>query len=96
MTVSLMTIGKHKGRPLREVVADHNYCRWLMAQSWLATTHPDLCQALRAEIMKLAPPEILAPAARRAGHSIASEIVDGGCQVIQFPRSRAERWRRVA
>jgi uncharacterized protein (DUF3820 family) len=44
-----MPFGKHRGEPIEQVLADANYCAWLLRQAWLAETYPRLHQALSQE-----------------------------------------------
>ncbi len=47
MTDTLMTFGKHKGKPVDEVVAiDPDYVRWLLAQDWFAKKNPVIHQTV--------------------------------------------------
>lgn len=39
MASDVITFGKYKGQPVEAMAADHDYCDWLMAQSWFRERH---------------------------------------------------------
>ena len=90
-----MPFGKHKGEPIEQVLADTNYCAWLLRQDWLAPTYPRLHAALTQEWVTT-PREYSYTRYEEAQERQAaeksmprtpmfrSELLPGGCVLIHF------------